>query len=137
MRINATTKEEFAEQFRNYLNQDKSRSLCNIVYKWKVENDIPRMKGESNILYIGQTKRSLYDRYSDKGSFNIELTYFEQFYKYAIQEYGSLFIEILAVDDVKLEEYRELDHYRSMHCEYPPLNRAIPKKPKNKDSIHK
>ncbi|WNC67538.1 hypothetical protein RI845_13550 [Thalassotalea nanhaiensis] len=131
MKITATTKEEFSVQFRNYLNQDKSRNLCNIVYKWKVENNIPRMKGESNILYIGQTKRSLYDRYSDKRSFNIELTYFEQFYKYAIQEYGSLFIEILAVDDVKLEEHRELDHYRSMHFEYPPLNRAIPRMQKN------
>lgn len=131
MQITATTKEEFADQFRNLLNQEKSRNLSNIIYKWKVENDIPRMKGASNILYIGQSTRTLHARYSPAAKFNIELDYFDHYYKYAIEQYGSLTIEIIAVEDAKLREWQELDQYHSKHCEHPPLNRSIPRKPVN------
>lgn len=129
MKITASTEEEFREQFRCVL--EVAESISNIVYFWRSEKPIPRVIGDSNILYIGQTSRSLNGRYGSKKDFEIEVAYFNRFYSYIIKEYGAVFLEIKAVDNPKFAEWEQLSEYYLKHLEYPPLNRAVPSKPIN------
>jgi len=129
MNITALTEEEFREQFRFVLQRSECTSIENIVYFWKSEKPIPRVRGESNILYIGRTSRSLNGRYGSKKDFEIEVAYFNRFYRHIIQKYGTVFLEVMATDDPKFSEWEQLAEYYSTHLEYPPLNRAVPSKP--------
>jgi len=129
MNITALTEEEFREQFRIVLQRSECTSIENIVYFWKSERPIPRVSGESNILYIGQTSRSLNGRYGSKKDFEIEVAYFKRFYRHIIQKYGAVFLEVKATDNPKIAEWEQLSEYYGKHFEYPPLNRAVPSKP--------
>lgn len=129
MKITAQTTEEFREQLTAYLKQPRCTDIKNIIYFWKVENPISRQKGESNIVYIGQSSRSLNDRYLPTKAFNIEMDYFESFYKDAIKNHGALFIDIEETDTPERAEWEHLQAYRSEHLELPPLNRKMATKP--------
>lgn len=129
MSITAVNEEEFREQFRLVLQRTECISIANIVYFWKSERPIPRVIGESNILYIGQTSRSLSGRYGSKKDFEIEVAYFKRFYMHIIQKYGTVFLEVKATDNPKFAEWECLTDYYSTHFEYPPLNRAVPSRP--------
>lgn len=129
MKITATSVNEFVDQFKEILKQDECNNINNIVYFWRVEKPFQRVKGKSNIVYIGQTKRTLAARYSNSQAFKIETSYFDSFYKFVIAEYGALSIEIIQTDNVKKSEWLALQKYRDNHFEYPPLNRSIPRKP--------
>lgn len=132
MDITAITEEDFRKQFQLVLQQFECTSIQNIVYFWKAGNLIPRVVGESNILYIGQTTNSLNGRYGGTKAFEIEVAYFMRFYKTIIQKYGSIFIEVKATENPKYSEWEELANYFSIHLEYPPLNRFIPSDPSKK-----
>jgi hypothetical protein len=129
MKITAVTRDEFIDQFKMFLKQSECASIQNIVYFWKSETPVPRVIGESNILYIGQTSKSLNIRYGCKKDLDSEAYYFENVYQHVIQKYGSIFMEIRAVDNPKYSEWEELNNYYSAHREFPPLNRAFPNKP--------
>lgn len=129
MKITAVNTDEFREQFRLVLQQSEFTSIRGVVYFWKSERPIPRVIGESNILYIGQTHRTLSDRHGGKRDFEIEVAYFNRFYSHIIDRYGSLTMEFKAVDSPKYAEWEELKAYYEDHLEYPPLNRAVPSKP--------
>ena len=132
MKITATTSEEFSAQFEELLKLESSKRHKNIVYFWKVEKPMPRLYGESNIIYIGQTSRSLQGRYLMSKDFNYEVSMFDHFYKHAIKKYGALFIECKASDNPPHAEWKELRKYYGEHYEYPPRNRAIPNEPHQK-----
>jgi hypothetical protein len=51
------------------------------------------------------------------------------YYKFLIEKYGAISIEIIQTDEPKIEEYNRLMEYNDKHKEYPPLNRSIPNKP--------
>lgn len=129
MKITALTEEEFRVQFQRALQQAECLSLSSIVYFWKSEKSIPRVNGESNILYIGQTSKSLNGRYAGKKDFEIEVAYFNRFYRHIIHKYGFIFLEVKEVENPKFAEWEQLTEYYSAHLEYPPLNRAVPSKP--------
>ena len=75
--IKAKTREEFQQQLNLLFKCDDYSRQKNIVYIWKVERAIPRLMGESKILYIGRTKGSFASRYKQKKAMEIELDYFE------------------------------------------------------------
>ena len=129
MNITAVTEDEFRKQFRVVLQRDECTTINNIVYFWMSENPIPRVSGESNILYIGQTSRSLNGRYSSKNDFEIEVAYFNRFYRHIIQKYGAVYLDVKEAVNPKFSEWEELAKYYCTHLEYPPLNRAVPSKP--------
>jgi hypothetical protein len=130
MKFNAKTIDEHLTQFKNFLLSDIASNTKSIIYLWKTERPIPRVQGESNIIYIGQTKNTFNKRYNNSKSLNIEKIYFEKYYKKLIDIYGSISVEIKPTINPKITEWEELMKYNSEHIEYPPLNRSIPNKPK-------
>lgn len=52
------------KSFRNVYESDCASKYENIVYILQAERNFNRLKGESNIIYIGQTKRTFKDRYA-------------------------------------------------------------------------
>jgi len=125
--ITASSFEEFKNQFSTLLKDEYYSKTESVVYIWKVEKPIPRLIGESNILYIGRTKNSFSSRYSTKKAMEIELGYYESVYQHVIQTYGSISIEIRSVSDTKLAETIALHEYFNCHRELPPMNRSMPK----------
>ena len=134
MEITAQTPEEFEKQFYQFLSQPKCKDIRNIIYSWEVENPIPRVNGESKVIYIGQSKRSFNERYSGSKDFKIEADYFNRFYRHAISKYGPISISIESSENPKMAEWEQLMNYREKHLEYPPLNRSIPNKPKENNA---
>ncbi len=102
-KITAKTTEEFREQFNCILQQEECREITGMVYFWMVEKPIPRILGESRILYIGQTSQSLNQRYSGS-NFKTEIYNFETLYKHAIKKYGAIRIEIERTSDPEQRE---------------------------------
>lgn len=121
-KITATTESEFKAQFKKLLT-DPACSIENVVYRYVTEREISRSFGSSNILYVGQTKHSFNNRYSNSKSFKIEVLYFKSYKRY-IAEYGPISIEIEKVDNSKRAEYQILESYRLEHEDLPPLNRS-------------
>ena len=132
MKITATTSAEFREQFLSLLKLPSAATVRNIVYFYRVESGIPRVLDQSNILYIGQSKRTLFERYAAKRDFDIEVAYFNRFYRHVIRQYGALTIDIQPKSDPRYAEWEALAAYYNKHLEYPPLNRAIPNEPEKK-----
>lgn len=120
--------DEYIENFRNFLELEQA-NIKSVVYIWKTSKPFNRVIGESNIIYIGQTKNTFRNRYGNSKSLDIEKGYFNRYYKFLIEEYGAISIEIIQTDEPKIEEYNRLMEYNDKHKEYPPLNRSIPNKP--------
>ena len=133
MNINAVNVSDFEDQFRDFLESEDAR-VSSIVYLYKVTNKIPRMNGESDIVYVGQTSKSFRQRYKSNQNIGIELDCFNNFYKKAIESYGPIRIEIIGAEKPKLKEAQVLSEYFDAHMEYPPLNRTIPKKVLNAEN---
>ncbi len=115
--INART----SEQFRGLLNTKIGREHRSIVYKWCTQNPIPRMCGESPIIYIGKTINSMFDRHHKyaevESSGNNWLRY-----EYIIQNYGPITVECAKCDSAKDTEKRLLMEYFKSHLKVPPVN---------------
>ena len=60
--ITAQTSEDFVEQWKNIFSSPLAKNHKALVYIWSTSLGIPRLRGESNIVYIGQTELSLYGR---------------------------------------------------------------------------
>ena len=129
MQLLADNRDDYSRQFEALLQSDPYKSVESIIYKFRVENPIPRTRGENSILYIGRTKLSFSGRYYPSRAFNIEMDYFDNFYKHAMKIYGPITIEINRVEDTKYSEWKALSDYFENHLEYPPLNRSIPSQP--------
>jgi len=59
--LDTTDDQVFRTQLRAAL--EEAREPERIVYVWRTKKGIPRLKGESPIVYIGKSEYSLYDRY--------------------------------------------------------------------------
>ncbi len=129
MKLDATDRDEYSEQFESLLKSDPYKTTERIVYFFKVEKPISRVIGESNIIYIGRSDGSFSSRYYPSKAFNLEMAFFDKFYKHAIKLYGPISIEITQVEKTKYFEWKAIADYYSRHLEYPPLNRAIPNEP--------
>ena len=129
MQITAKTSDEFKIQFKQLLESPMYSKDIGIIYYLTTSNPIPRVLGESSIIYIGKSEKSYKSRYSNSKSFNIEVSYFENIYKKIIEVYGPITVEIKKVENPKHEEWRALENYYRTHLEHPPTNRSIPSKP--------
>lgn len=128
-KILATNVEDFEKQLKSILKSNSKDE--GIIYIWKTEKKIPRVCGESDILYIGKTTQSLNGRYNNAKLLKIEKDYFKNVYKHVIERYGAISIEVEKFEDMtKLdnEEFTKLNNYYKTHKELPPINRSMPSK---------
>ncbi|PCH93823.1 MAG: hypothetical protein COB83_13090 [Gammaproteobacteria bacterium] len=119
--IDSLTKEDFSK----VLYSDEANARKNIVYVWRTKTKFPRFNGESDILYIGQTKRTFSQRYQNFTKWiNTEANSLK--FSHALKVYGSITISVCEFEKfggTLLEsEGQLLWWYFQNHYEYPPLN---------------
>ena len=118
------SKKDYLREFRQVFSSQEAKNASNVVYVFVCEKKIPRVKSESTVLYIGQTKQNLSSRY---------MRYAEAFcsgenwplYNYIITHYGGIRIAYLPVgtaQSLKQAESELLNDYYKLHKEYPPRN---------------
>ena len=114
------------ESFSSVYGSESAGKAKNIVYLMRCEKKISRLKGESNILYIGQTKHSFRKRYAPYAKLHSTSEANKLKFAHIINNYGpisisfsdfSIFGETLAQAEGQL-----LWWYFQNHCEYPPIN---------------
>ena len=115
-----------AESFDSAVACKEAQNAKNIVYMWRSEKPIFRLKGESDILYIGQTKQSFAKRYAKYGTKWLGTKANSLKFSHIIDTYGA--ISLWTCDFSKfgeslvLAEGQLLWWYFQNHCEYPPIN---------------
>jgi hypothetical protein len=117
--------------FEKVYGSEKAAKAKGIVYFLLSSKPVPRLRGESRILYIGQTKASFKSRYFRYANLHATSDANSLKYKEIIKNYGP--IEIAFCDYQKFggaksgnpllqAEGQFLWWYFQNHCEYPPIN---------------
>jgi len=118
-----TSLDDLANNFKELFGSEEARKDYGIVYFFMSEIPIPRVRGESNILYIGKTNLTLsarYLRYSDKLASNRS----GKFYTHIINNYGGISLGYLITDNPKDVEARYFKKYCETYLEYPPKSKV-------------
>jgi len=122
--IDAKTDSDFKQQFEKLFSSDSARGSKRVVYIWSTRSCIPRLKGKSNIVYIGKTRSSLYERHHRYAKVEGEGLNWER-YRHIIEEFGPIVVHCAACDDDPRETEKALIHlYLTEHLELPPLNQV-------------
>ncbi len=114
------------ENFRRVYDSEHAKKAKNIVYLFRSEKNVSRLKGESNIIYIGQTKYSFNKRYHPHAK--LHATSEANFLKFShiIENYGPISISVCDFstfgESILQAEGQLLWWYFQNHCEYPPVN---------------
>lgn len=115
-----------AEDFRQVFSCEMAVKSKDIVYVWRSERKIPRLIGESDILYIGQTKQSFRDRYYQYAGMHASTLANSLKFGHIIENYRSISISVSPFskygESLQKAEGQLLWWYFRNHCEYPPLN---------------
>jgi hypothetical protein len=120
------TKEELFAQFNDVLSQPGGQQHSGIVYSWASERAIPRLRGESNIIYIGRTVQTFRKRYS-RGRIVEEFADWSiGRHKHIISTYGAIAFFLAPCDNPKGTEDHLLRAYYNDHLEAPPFNGSLP-----------
>ena len=120
------TGQEFADQFRRMFTSKDASAAVNVVYTWRTGDSIPRLRGKSDIIYIGKTKSSLRQRHGRYAAVEGSDLNWKR-YEHILKTYGPIWVEYKNVAknvDLREEEKRVLREYFCRHLEYPPLNRS-------------
>lgn len=117
-----TSGHNLANEFKELFDSNEAKKHKNIVYFLKSNKPIPRVSGESDILYIGRTAQNLYRRYfryaeilasGDSG----------KFYRYIISNFGGLSLGYITCNDPKTTEAEYFQKYYNQYLEYPPKSK--------------
>jgi hypothetical protein len=117
--------EDFLGEFQQLLRSPEARDTSNVLYAFVCEKEIPRVMGESNIIYIGRAAKGLENRYwgswlrRNWSPANLE------FINYVIEHYGPVrlaYLVIGATQSLKEVELDLLKDYYELHMELPPKN---------------
>lgn len=112
-----------AAEFKELFGSDEAKKDKCVVYFFISHKPIPRVKGESNILYIGKTNQSLnqrYFRHADKLASNRN----GEFYKHIIDTYGGISVGYITTDNPKTTEAKYFKKYCEYFLEYPPKSKV-------------
>lgn len=115
--ISSEDKEEFIKQYR--LSLEQTKGINGVVYVFKSDKTVPRLKGFSNILYIGETKYDVWSRYNVKNDTNG----FWHVYSHTVRSYGAITIDVYPSENHKKTEKTFLEKYFQEYKELPPMNR--------------
>ena len=115
------------DSFQSITHTNEAKTARNIIYIWLTQKPIPRLKGHSPIVYIGQTEKSFYQRH---GASNIKVTSKANKQKYndIVRYYGALEVSYIDCDryfpnkSLREIEGQFLWWYFRNHSEYPPIN---------------
>jgi hypothetical protein len=114
------------EGFRSVYGAELAGKTKNIVYMLRCERNISRLKGESNILYIGQTKHSFSKRYYPHAKLHATSKANKLKFEHIINHYGPISISFsdfsIFGKTLIQAEGQLLWWYFQNHCEYPPIN---------------
>lgn len=121
--IDAKTSNDFKQQFRKMFSSDEARSPKGVVYIWSTRSYIPRLKGKSNVVYIGKTRSSLFERHHRYAKVEGEGLNWER-YRYIIEEFGPIRVGFAVCEKPDEKEKDLIRCYLMDHLELPPLNRV-------------
>ena len=128
--LNSRDRAEFENQFRDLFSSSEARHAKGVVYAWVTQKPIPRLRGESNIVYIGRTEQTLSDR-QRKYAKRENSDYNWARYEFIIPQFGAItvmYADAAAIaktsekEPEKAAEAALLNLYFKDHLEYPPLN---------------
>ncbi|SES89291.1 hypothetical protein [Thorsellia anophelis] len=113
--------------FSDVLGSEEAKNVSNVIYFLIAEKPITRLKGESRILYIGQTSSSISKRYSNSTINKMIKTKANKLkYGHVLQNYGGIEIAYCYHnqfgDSLNEAEGQFLWWYFQNHLEYPPFN---------------
>jgi len=116
----------FEDQFRNLFSSEEARQAKGVVYAWVTQKPILRLRGGSNIVYIGRTKQTLSDRHRKYAKKEASPPYNWPRYDFIIPQFGP--ITVMYADAASIAKTPEgaeeelLRQYFAEHLEYPPFN---------------
>lgn len=112
--------------FKRVFGAESAGKMKKIVYLWRSERPIPRLKGCSDILYIGQTKSTFRARYLPWARQHATTKANSLKYRQVIEDYGPITISFAPFNrfgnNLLEAEGQLLWWYFQNHCEYPPIN---------------
>lgn len=112
--------------FRRVYGHPEARIEKNIVYIFRSERPIPRLKGESDIVYIGQTKGTFGQRYLPSAALHATSKANKIKFEHIVAHYGDIRITVAPYthfgESLLKAEGQLLWWYFQNHCEYPPVN---------------
>ena len=131
--IRKANNELTANDFKNVFDSIQAKKSKDIIYIFMSKKKIPRLKGASKIIYIGQTKRTLHKRHSSSSNLKASSLANKQKYNDIIDNYGE--IQVYYIERTKfnpIEHHQQLSlqqiegqflwWYFQNHSEYPPIN---------------
>ena len=114
------------ETFRRVYGDDAAGSEKNIVYLLRTARPIPRLRGRSDVVYIGQTKDTFRQRYLPSAKLHATSKANSLKFGYIVEQYGPIRIAVASYtaygDSLLKSEGQLLWWYFQNHCEYPPVN---------------
>ncbi|EKE17597.1 MAG: hypothetical protein ACD_10C00374G0001 [uncultured bacterium] len=112
--------------FRRVYGQDEAGIEKNIIYIFRSQRPIPRLKGESDVVYIGQTKGTFRQRYLPSAELHATSKANRIKFEHIVSYYGPIRIMLAQYsqfgDSLLKAEGQLLWWYFQNHCEYPPVN---------------
>lgn len=121
--LESEDREVFRREFKKLFGQPDARGGNGIVYVWHTALPVPRLRGTSNIVYIGQTIRNLGDRYLEYVRKETSGGNWQR-YEHIVKNYGPIRVSYSICEDPKQTEATMLRKYFDEHLEFPPINRT-------------
>lgn len=119
--------ENFIQAWKSLCGSLEAKKSKEIIYLWKTEKPVTRLKGESNIIYIGKTINSIYTRHYKYAEIEAKGERNRPRYEHLLTHFGKISFHIARHTkfdaDIKMAERKILEAYFNEHLEYPPLNR--------------
>jgi hypothetical protein len=115
--------EGLGAKFQAVFSSDSAKSAKGVVYFFLSERPVPRVKGESRILYIGKTNGSLHKRYFRYAG-KLAAGRSGEFYGHIVGRFGPIrigYLESATPDQLEREFFKK---YVREHLEYPPKSKV-------------
>jgi hypothetical protein len=117
-----TSSVNLTDEFRELFSSAEAKEES-IVYFFKSLKPVPRIKGQSDILYIGQSEKSLHSRYFPYAR-KLASNRNGDFYAYIIKEFGGISLGYVKTDTPTLTEKEYFNEYRKAYVENPPKSKV-------------
>lgn len=120
--IEVSVPESLVSGLKRIFGSKEAGDAKSVVYFFLSKRPVPRIKGESRIIYIGQTAGTLKQRWLPKiEKLNSERN--RAFYEHIIRSYGGLQVGYIHSVDPKTDERAAFKKYMESHLEFPPKSK--------------
>ncbi|MGF1841608.1 MULTISPECIES: hypothetical protein [Vibrio] len=118
-----TETSDLESQFKDLFGSSEASNAKSVIYFFRSVRPVPRLRGESDILYIGKTKQSIKGRYLQYAK-HLATGSSGCFYRYIIDNYGGLRLGFVIVDNPNEMEKYYFKEYRAAYLENPPKSKV-------------